>query len=279
MTIGNDYEFLLERYTGDPHTKLLSICIPAYKEDGYLQITLKHLMNQRMFQNGYVQIVVGEYKDNYADNSIKNLCESLGPNVKYIHVNKKGISYARNVCIWNSINPVFDQNNKKVVGHEPIPFLMNMDADSRFQYDTGTFYMLLPLLENPKLMLTNCKIIYPTDLIQKKKDKENRTIAEYIFQMASDLGTASEKVFTARGPGMTFRRSAFDTVSKRVGGFREDKSVAEDYWFAVDICYDFTIKAKEFIENVNIIASDRRVKGANKDGLLKAFNYEKSHYR
>ena len=76
--IGNDYDFLLEKYTDDPNTKLLSICIPAYKEDGYLQVTLKYLMGQRMFQNGYVQIVVGEYKDNYADNTTKNLCEILG---------------------------------------------------------------------------------------------------------------------------------------------------------------------------------------------------------
>src|SRR5690349_9578688 len=230
-------------------------------------------MKQRMFQNGYIQIVVGEYKDDYADNKIKDLCESLGPNIKYVHVNKKGISYARNVCVWNSVNPII--KDKKVVGYEPIPFLMNMDADSHFQYDTGTFYMLLPLLEKPNLMLTNCRIIYPTDLIRKRKEKENKTLAEYIFQMASDLGTASEKVFTARGPGMTFRREAFD----RVGGFREDKKVAEDYWFALDVCYNYTIQAKDFIENVNIIASDRRVKGANKDGLLKAFNYEKSHYR
>ena len=72
---------------------------------------------------------------------------------------------------------------------------------------------------------------------------------------------------------MTFRRTAFD----KVGGFREDKKVAEDYWFAVDVCYNYTIQAKEFVENVNIIASDRRVKGANKDGLLKAFNYDKAY--
>jgi hypothetical protein len=132
--------------------------------------------------------------------------------------------------------------------------------------------MLLPLLENKELMLTNCRIIYPSD-IQKKKEKQNKTLAEYIYKMASDLGTASEKVFTARGPGMTFRREAFD----RVGGFREDKKVAEDYWFGIDVCYHYTIQAKEFVENVNIIASDRRVKGANVDGILKAFNYDKAY--
>lgn len=271
MTIGNDYDFLLEKYTDDPHTKLLSICIPSYRENGYLEVTLKYLMGQRMFQNGYVQIVVGEYKDNYSDNTTKNLCDSLGPNVKYVHVNKKGISHARNICCLNSVNPVFDAE-KKVIGYKPIPFLMNMDADARFQYDTGTYYMLLPLLENKELMLTNCRIIYPSD-VRQKKEKENKTLAEYIFTMASNLGTASERVFTARGPGMTFRRTAFD----KVGGFREDKKVAEDYWFAVDVCYNYTIQAKEFVENVNIIASDRRVKGANKDGLLKAFNYDKAY--
>jgi hypothetical protein len=147
-----------------------------------------------------------------------------------------------------------------------------MDADARFQYDTGSYYMLLPLLENKELMLTNCRIIYPSD-IQKKKEKQNKTLAEYIYKMASDLGTASEKVFTARGPGMTFRREAFD----RTGGFREDKKVAEDYWFGIDVCYHYTIQAKEFIDNVNIIASDRRVKGANIDGILKAFNYDKAY--
>jgi cellulose synthase/poly-beta-1,6-N-acetylglucosamine synthase-like glycosyltransferase len=270
LIVGNEYDFLLEKRTDDPNTKLLSICIPAYKEDGYLQVTLKYLMSQRMFQNGYVQIVVGEYKDNYSDNTTKNLCESLGSNVKYVHVNKKGISHARNICVWNSVNPII--SNDRVVGQYPIPFLMNMDADARFQYDTGSYYMLLPLLENKELMLTNCRIIYPSD-IQKKKEKQNKTLAEYIYKMASDLGTASEKVFTARGPGMTFRREAFD----RVGGFREDKKVAEDYWFGIDVCYHYTIQAKEFVDNVNIIASDRRVKGANKDGILKAFNYDKAY--
>jgi glycosyltransferase involved in cell wall biosynthesis len=272
--IGNDYDFLLEKSTDDPNTKLLSICIPAYRENGYLQNTLKHLMNQRMFQNGYIQIIVGEYKDNYADNTIKDLCENLGPSIKYVHVNKRGISYARNICVLNSLNPIMNDQGK-TLGYKPIPFLMNMDADAVFQYDTGTYYMLLPLLENPDLMLTNCRIIYPNDVVRRKREKENKTLAEYVFQIASNMGTASERVFTARGPGMTFRRSAFDKVK----GFREDKKVAEDYWFAVDVCYNYTINAKEFVENVNIIASDRRVKGANKDGILKAFDYSRSNYR
>lgn len=243
------FSFLLDKKSDSPQTKLVDVCIPAYKEGKYLEETLYHLTQQIVYQNGYVGIVVGEYKDDYSDMTVKNICDKY--RAKYVHVDRRGIAYARNICVLNST----------------APFIMNMDADAHFQYNTGIYYMLIPLLENKDVMLTNCEIIYPSEV--ESAQKRNKTIEEYIYNIAHTVGNYSERVLTARGPGMTFRRFAWEAI----GGFPDVKA-GEDYLFAGRICYKFTWDAKVFVPNVKIIASDRRIQAAKRVGIPQAFNYD-----
>lgn len=231
---------------------LLDIEIPVYREKGYIERTLDNLTKQNLYQRGQVHIVVGEYRDaiDAHDDHVRYICDKY-KNVSYIDIDKKGISYARNYIIKNAT---------------VTNIVMNFDADSIFNRKDALEFMIRPLLDG-EVMLTNCECIL-WDFDTNKPVKNGN-----IYSLAANVGNLLEKGVFARGPGLTVRKDAFNSV----GGFR-DVSVAEDYFLAMDICYQYSLYAKRFIDEVKILSSARRANASAKEGL-DVFDYNNKSYR
>jgi len=236
----------------DTSEYLVDIEIPVYREKGYIERTLENLTKQNLYQRGQAHIVIGEYKDaiDAHDDHVRYICDKY-KHVTYAQVDKKGIAYARNYII----------NNATVTN-----IVMNFDADSIFNRKDALEFMIRPILDN-EVMLTNCECIL-FDFDRNKPVKQGN-----IYSIAANVGNLLEKGVFARGPGLTVRKDAF----YKVGGFR-DVAVAEDYFLALDICYEYSLYAKRFIEEVKILTSARRASASAKDGL-DVFDYNKNNYR
>lgn len=233
----------------------VDVLIPAYKEKGYIEKTLKYLTKQTLYKSGLVHIVVGEYLDELHkfNQYTKNICATI-PNADYITIDRKGIAYARNQMVEKAaFSDVF----------------MSFDSDAIFNRLDAIEIMITPIIEKEKVM-TNCESIF-FDFVNHKEVKEP-VLPDY-FKVMSDISTNLEKVVLARGPGLTLSREAFD----KVGGFR-DVSVGEDWWMGFDIVKEYGILQKKFIDSVKVLMSDRRAKAFSQHGM-NVFDYTNMSFR
>jgi glycosyltransferase involved in cell wall biosynthesis len=194
------------------------------------------------------------------DNHLLEICEKFNkrlsphPNIRYMPIFQKGIAYARNEIV-------------KVIDSD---IIVNFDADAVFDRPDALEYMIHPIL-NKEAKLTNCECILFD--FKNKKAVTQTPKNPNIYEIASNIGTSLERYIFARGPGLTVDKEAFF----QVGGFR-DVSVAEDYWLSVDVCMEYSYKAKKFIDDVKVLVSDRRAQSFDKHGF-DVFNYDVHSFR
>lgn len=232
----------------------VDVCIPAYNEKGYIETTLDNLTDQTLYKKDKVHIVIGDFKDklNLDDYYIMDLCKKY-KHVTYLPVFQKGIAITRNTIIkQKSITDI----------------ILNFDADSVFNREDAIEKMIHPIISGDRL-LTNCECILFDFAAKRRAEKP----IQNFYEALSYIGTGLEKSFVARGPGLTVDKKAFYSV----GGFREIP-VMEDYFLAWDIIYKYSIHAKQYVDEVKVLSSDRRSKAIAKDGLH-IFNYTDNSYR
>lgn len=226
-------------------TYLCDIAIPTYNEKGFIERTLNNLTAQDLYKKDKVHIIIGDYKDelNMDDDYLANICKQL-KHVTYVPIFMKGIANARNIIITEA-----SKSN----------IIVNFDADSVFNRVDAVERMIHPIL-NKEAKLTNCETLlfdFSNDtMIPKTPSNPN------FYEFASNIGTSLEKYLFARGPGLTVDKDAY----YRVGGFR-NVTVAEDYLLSMDICLEYSIRAKRFISEVKVLTSNRRAKSFVDVGL------------
>ncbi len=239
--------------------KMVDVCIPAYREEGYIEYTIDKLMNQTLWKEGLMNIVVGEYsylqdhlkgrKSSY----LKELCTKNG--VIHVFVPQKGIGFARNYTILNgSISDI----------------ICNLDADARFSSKDAVQKLLDPILEGSgKIVSTYCDtIIVPDDDLTRKQSFE-----EIMFRrIYNNIGILEKSSPFGRAPGLVFKREVF----YRVNGFPIVNSL-EDYSMNWRISMMYGILSRKFVSTVKVLASDRRAKALSKEGALDVLNYNKDY--
>lgn len=231
--------------------KMVDICIPAYKEEGYIEKTIDSLMNQTLWKEDLMNIVVGEYSENpkylkgIKKSYLKELCEKN--KVLHTYVDKKGAGVARNLTILNgSVSDI----------------LTMFDADSRFNRDDAMEILVKPVISG-KYVCTHCKtIIVKDDYFHKE------TLGESIYKGIANASAHLEKfVPVGRVLGLTLTRSAFF----KIDGFALT-SLAEDWLLNYRLSVNYGMYSRKFINRVVVLSSDRRAAAMGKDGL-KIFNY------
>jgi glycosyltransferase involved in cell wall biosynthesis len=233
---------------------LVDVLIPCYNEKGYIEKTLKNITNQELYGKNRVHVLVGDYKDelNKDDDYLLEHCKQYR-HVTYVPVFQKGIATARNTLAFQALSQI----------------LLNFDADSQFVQKDAIERMIKPILDD-NIKLTNCECIlydFANRMRVDTKAKPN------LYEIAANIGTALEKYVLARGPGLTVAKDAF----YEVGGFRP-VSVAEDYWMSVDVCMHYSIHAKQFIKDVQILTDNRRSAGFDTIGV-NVFDYNANAFR
>lgn len=236
--------------------KLVDMIIPSYKEEGTIERTLDKLMNQTMWQQGLMNIVVGEYSENPLHHNgkktsyLKELCKKN----KMIHVfvPGKGVGYARNVTIMNgSISDI----------------ITNLDADSTFNRDDAIELLVNPIIKDSKIKCTYCETIVVPD-----KEVTNPSLSYMAYRALLDNAAKFEKIApVGRSLGLTFAREVF----WKVNGFPHI-NLGEDYTFHWRVSVHYSIWARKFIDEVKVLSSDRRVRAINKDGLS-VFDYSRQY--
>lgn len=238
---------------------LVDLIIPAYHEKGYIEKTIEFLKKQTLYEKGLMNIIIGEYRDSIDINAkdgdyLEKLCEKQD-HFTYINIDQKGIPYARNMAIL--------KGSKSDI-------ICNFDADSIFNRVDALEYLIRPIL-NKEAVITNCQCIL---FDFKNNHAINQGPSTDIYSFLAKIGDELEHHFMfSRGPGLTVTKEAFINV----GGFR-DVQVAEDYWLAFDVCYQYGLINKKYIKEVKVLTSDRRAKASVKDGL-NVFRYDQNVYR
>lgn len=238
---------------------LVDLIVPCYHEKGYIEKTIDFITKQTLYQKGLINVVIGEYRDDIDNNTeggdyLEKICKDLN-NFTYVTVDQKGISYARNYSILKG-----SKSN----------IICNFDADSIFNRIDAMEYMIRPILNN-EAVITNCECIL---FDFKNSHPVNYGPSTDIYTFLSNFGNKLEKhLFFSRGPGLTVTKEAFI----KVGGFR-NVPVAEDYLFTWDVCYEYGLINKKFIEDVKVLTSDRRAKASQNLGL-DVFDYTKHSFR
>ena len=240
--------------------KLVDLVIPAYREEGTIERTLDKLMNQTLWRDGLMNIVIGEYSDNPLQLAGKktSYLKELSRKNKFIHVfvPEKGVGFARNYTILHG---------------SMSDYICNFDADSQFNRTDAVQLMLNPIMQNPgKTVCTYCQTIVVSD---DELDKQGVTIPYMAYKALLNNAILLERVIPiGRAIGLTIEREAFFGVN----GFPLYK-FWEDYAFHHRLTMKYGVWARKFVDEVKILSSDRRVRAINKNGI-RVFNYD-TNYR
>lgn len=248
-----------EERTGRPvrRKKLVDVCIPSYREEGYIEYTLDKLMNQSLWKEELMNIVVGEYTDNprhmkgEKTSYLRELCAKN--RVLHVFVPRKGVGFARNWTILNgSVSDI----------------IMNFDADSKFDRKDAVWRMVEPILKKEAEM-TYCTTVVVDDIAKERK----RSFQETAYRFMQDYASSVERyVPIGRAIGLTFTRQAFFQVN----GFPL-YNMGEDYLFHYRFSIRYGIFARRFVDTVKILSSDRRARAISEFGGAKALNYSKNY--
>lgn len=234
---------------------IAAVVIPSYMEDDNLNIVTKYLLHQTMINSGKSELIIVQY----LPDSIPEIHDHWNVEktfyLKHIITPQKGISYARNLGITNTASTV------KVI--------VNMDADSVFNRRDALELMTAPILDG-KSVLTNCDVyqVENIDIEMNQMDSRHHTkniMRDILHSTYLDL----EKHFpVAHAQGQTFLKTAWQVV----GGFWDH--VMEDYNMAYKICTTYGILQKQWIKDVCVFTSNRRIRPHNP---LALFDYSKAY--
>lgn len=218
---------------------LIDICIPTLNEEKYIYNTLDFLSQQTLYRQGKVNIIIGDYP---SEGTAKTqLIVNQFKDARLVPIHKRGIGYARNVTIRSGVAPL----------------VVNFDADCHYNRNDALELMAKPLLATessgaPQALMTNCDIELDT---AGKKAQDTNNFADKLITISSLFYRMAP---ITMGPCMMFSREAFEMV----GGFRElpQNIPGEDWEFVFRFCQNFSIRAKQWVKDVVVIASPRRHK-------------------
>lgn len=230
---------MLEKFL-TPEGYLVDLIIPTKNEQNYIGKTLDMLGRQTWVQKGIVRIILADYNPYDDPNETIEIAKEY-KHVSVVNVHKEGIGYARNIGIKGG----------------DCKFIISFDADSFYDRNDAIEKMILPLMadydknnKDPnKKRLTVCNVKYDDD---HKKDKSTNMLMDSL-----NIITTMVNIYMpfAMGSSMAFTRDVYN----RVGGFRELKNiVGEDIDFAFRVCMNFSINAKQSVDDVTVISSSRR---------------------
>lgn len=220
----------------------VDLVIPTYKEEKYLDDCLKGLVEQTMYKNKGVNIIVSDYNPDHSKET-GEICKNY-ERVTYVESTVKGIAHGRNVGIK--------------AGRAPV--ILNFDADAKFSDEKAISLLVLPILKG-EVVLTKCDYVL---------DEPPTNLMMYV----SNFFTLVERYLpVGRTAGLTVGRVAFD----QVGGFR-NMVAAEDYALNVDITTVYGYFSTRFIPDIQVIASSRRFRKFDTD-FISVLDYDKNHYR
>lgn len=247
---------MIEKFLS-PDGYLLDLIIPTKDEEKYISKSLDMLARQTWVQKGLVRIIIANYNPYDEPDPTEEIVKEY-KHVKVVNVHKQGIGYARNVGVRAG-----DCN-----------FIISFDADSYYDRNDAIERMILPLIsdfEKPdkdpnKKRITVCNVKYDGDF------KQDKTTS--VFMNSLNFITTMVNIYMpfAMGSSMAFTRETFD----KIGGFRElTNIVGEDVDFAFRVCMNFSINAKQSVDDVTVISSSRRHSKLIKDPTL-FIDYSKS---
>ena len=217
---------------------LIDVCIPTLNEEKYIYKTLDALSQQTLYKQGKVNIIVGDYPSEGTART--RLIVDQFKDAKFVEIFKRGIGYARNVTIRSG----------------KAPLVVNFDADCHYNRDDALELLSKPLMPRedggPSVKLTHCDIVLDEN---KKNPNDTNNLADKIFTMASLVYRMAP---ISMGPCLMFNRDAFELI----GGFKEfpQNIPGEDWEFVFRLCQNFSMRAKQWVRDVEVIASPRRHK-------------------
>ena len=129
---------------------LVSVVIPAYKEEDRIEDTLYTLFRQSIFKD--TEVIVVEYNPGN-DPYLQNLLHGMAK-CRYITVNRAGIAYARHVGIMSAMSPI----------------ICNFDADCEFTHKYCLANLIEPI-QKKECILTVCDNMF--DLTEVPIEKLN----------------------------------------------------------------------------------------------------------
>jgi glycosyltransferase involved in cell wall biosynthesis len=225
----------------------ISIVVPTFKEEKYISKFLTEL--QRQTDIDKCEIVIADYNPEVGKTSLTKDAASSAPKhilkkVRWVDVFKKGIGYARDIGIKQSIGE----------------YIINMDADSYFLQNDAIHNLIWPLEHMfPQVVLTHCANILEGSEHAELFDIRNAALAYFMWPFVYE-------------PGMTMSRFIYDMSP----GFR-DIVAGEGFVLGNEIALQHGFPKLLKVDNVDVIVSNRRVKNLQSNGILDVFDYNRAY--
>jgi glycosyltransferase involved in cell wall biosynthesis len=235
----------------------ISVVIPTYREDQKLfRQNIGYLKEQTAFKKKRMEIVIADF---YEYDDISTADETVWPKqdeyFKIIHVDRRGIAYARHFGIMTS-------QGKAIV---------NFDADGFFVPNEAIDMLTAPILEG-RAHLAVCDNVFD---LRSLSPEEVESIS-FIRNMLDTFNNMQKSEFVGiLEAGMTFSKEAYEFV----GGFSDVKQY-EGATLASKIIAAYTPFLKVYIPGVKAVLSPRRAVASVKYGLLNSYaDYVSQNFR
>lgn len=203
---------------------LISIVIPTYREEDYIQRCLISLTKQSVYDR--MEVIISDFDD--GTRLTERAVNSLGfERVRYLKCPRMGIAFQRNFGVEHSIGK----------------YLINLDADTYFR-DLDSIERLVQPIEAGLALLTHCSVKledHPdVDILNPQRMVWDTVIKSQLF------------LPIAQASGLTTTREVFD----RIGGFMDVQG--EDWYFTAMFTYHYGIDWKIMLPDVVVYTSPRR---------------------
>ena len=238
---------------------LISVVIPTYNEEN-IDENLARLVQQTIFDK-YLQdteIILADFdpeSKHKTKDSLDNFINMLKKNyyqIKLVKVPKKGIGYARDIGITNSIGQI----------------IVNVDADSFFYNRQGIEHLIKPIISGEYVMTCCDNILNTSEIDEKMHKNENIMIVKVGYAVSNTL--QRDWPLVTLEPGMCFSRRAYEYS----GGFSDIKQ-SEGGLLSTKIVYNFGFNCKKHVPDTAVIVSARRAIASAKYGIIDTwFNYD-----
>lgn len=115
------------------HNIKLSIIIPMYNSEKYIENCIESLLNQDIKKSNYEIIIINDGSIDKGESIIKKYQEN-NKNIKLISVKNGGISYARNIGIDNAIGEyLFFVDSDDYIAHNSIGEVINKAVENNLE--------------------------------------------------------------------------------------------------------------------------------------------------
>lgn len=230
----------------------ISCCIPAYREELLINKTVTKLMQQTAWKQLDLEIVISDYDPDGTELTRKALGKLLDyGDIRYFRCPYRGIGAGRNFGIQNA------RGN----------FIVNFDADSYYNRVDAIDRMVAPLRAGTAEW-SMCEVIF--DEGEMSADRPDNIG----FRALVAAGRLSPLAIGWTECGLAQTRFSFDYV----GGFSDFGSLqTHGLEITSKLSYAFTPSMRQWVPEVKVISSARRLKYQNLlgiGGLLGALNYE-----